>query len=100
MFHRRATKSASSCRPKGAMLSHGNLLACTLSYRSDVEPVDGREAYVYAAPISHGAGLYTFAYSASAARHVVPASGGFEGAEILDIAANLGELCMFAAPTM
>jgi long-chain acyl-CoA synthetase len=92
--------SGTTGRPKGAMLTHANLLAMTVSYRSDVETVAGTDAYVYAAPISHGAGLYTFAYAASAARHVVPASGGFEPAEVLDLAQGLGDVCMFAAPTM
>jgi long-chain acyl-CoA synthetase len=92
--------SGTTGRPKGAMLTHANLVAMSVSYRSDVEAVAGTDAYVYAAPISHGAGLYTFAYAASAARHVVPASGGFDAAEVLDLAQALGDLCMFAAPTM
>jgi len=72
----------------------------TLSYCSDVETVEPDDAYVYAAPISHGAGLYTFAYTGSAARHVIPCSGGFDATEVLDLAAKLDKLCMFAAPTM
>jgi long-chain acyl-CoA synthetase len=92
--------SGTTGRPKGAMLTHANLQAMTLGYRSNVETVAADDAYVYAAPISHGAGLYTFAYTASAARHVIPRSGGFDAAEVLDLAAELNKLCMFAAPTM
>jgi long-chain acyl-CoA synthetase len=92
--------SGTTGRPKGAMLTHANLQAMTLGYRSNVETVAADDAYVYAAPISHGAGLYTFAYTASAARHVIPRTGGFDAAEVLDLAAELNKLCMFAAPTM
>jgi Acyl-CoA synthetases (AMP-forming)/AMP-acid ligases II len=92
--------SGTTGRPKGAMLSHGNLLAMTTSYRADVEAVCADDNYVYSAPISHGAGLYTFAYAAAAACHVVPESGGFEAGEVFAIAARLGNVCMFAAPTM
>jgi long-chain acyl-CoA synthetase len=77
-------------------------LAMTLCYRSDVEPVSPDDEVVYAAPLSHGAGMYTFAYSASAACHVVPASGGFDAGELLDLARAVpgDRLCLFAAPTM
>jgi long-chain acyl-CoA synthetase len=92
--------SGTTGRPKGAMLTHGNLLAMSISYRSDVEAASVDDAYIYGGPMSHGAGLYTFAYSASAARHVFPVSGGFDAAEILELSAALGEACMFLAPTM
>ena len=92
--------SGTTGQPKGVMLSPANLQAMCLGYLADVDTVSAEDAKVYAAPMSHGAGLYQFMYLMCGARHVVPASGGFDGDEILDLAARLGNLCFFAAPTM
>jgi len=92
--------SGTTGRPKGVMQTHRNLLAMTACYFTDVDDVDARDAMVYAAPMSHGAGLYNFAHVLRGARHVVPASGGFEPAELLDLARRVGRLVLFAAPTM
>ena len=50
--------------------------------------------------MSHGAGLYNFIGILRGARHVVPQSGRFDPAEILTLASDLGNISMFAAPTM
>ncbi|HEY1092299.1 MAG TPA: class I adenylate-forming enzyme family protein, partial [Burkholderiaceae bacterium] len=51
--------SGTTGRPKGVMLTQRNLLAMTACYFADVDPgLDGGDAIVYAAPMSHGAGLY------------------------------------------
>lgn len=92
--------SGTTGRPKGVMQTHRNLYALTACYFSDVDSVDFGDAIVYAAPMSHGAGMYNFAFVAKAARHVVPASGGFDPAELVELSRRVGGLCMFAAPTM
>jgi len=92
--------SGTTGRPKGVMLSHRNLLAMAMCYAIDVEAVGPGDSMLYAAPMSHGAGLYHFVYVRRGARHVVPASRGFEPAEILDAAQACGSLSLFAAPTM
>src|SRR3989344_3696806 len=67
---------------------------------TDVDDVLPGDAMVYAAPLSHGAGLYNYAQVLRGGRHVVPLSGGFESAELVQLAASVGQLTLFAAPTM
>jgi long-chain acyl-CoA synthetase len=52
------------------------------------------------APMSHGAGIYSPIHVARGARHITPASGGFDEIELLDTAEAQGPLQMFMAPTM
>lgn len=92
--------SGTTGRPKGVMLTAGNLNAMVVSYLADVDAVSDADHALYAAPLSHGAGLYALVHAARGARHVVPVSGGFDPGEILHLAATLGRVHMFAAPTM
>jgi long-chain acyl-CoA synthetase len=50
--------------------------------------------------MSHGAGLYAIPHTLAGARHVVPASGGLDEAELFALSHRLGRLCLFAAPTI
>ncbi|MCX7565120.1 AMP-binding protein [Sulfitobacter sp. F26169L] len=92
--------SGTTGAPKGVMITHEMIQAMTLSYSIDVDSVTGEDAALYAAPFSHGAGLYNFIHVLAGARHVFPTSGGFDVPEILDLAEELGRCHMFAAPTM
>ena len=92
--------SGTTGRPKGVMQTHRNLLAMTSCYFMDVDDILPGDAMVYAAPMSHGAGLYNYAQVLRGGRHLVPLSGGFEPAELVELAASVGQLTLFAAPTM
>jgi long-chain acyl-CoA synthetase len=92
--------SGTTGRPKGVMLTHRNLMTMGLTYFVDVDPVSAQDTIVYAAPMSHGAGLYAIPHLMAGARHVVPASGGVEPAELFALGWQMGALSTFAAPTI
>jgi long-chain acyl-CoA synthetase len=92
--------SGTTGKPKGVMLTHRNMMTMGLTYFVDVDPIDPRDAIVYAAPMSHGAGIYAIPHMMAGARQVVPASGGFDPAEIFELSQSVGRLAMFAAPTI
>jgi len=92
--------SGTTGRPKGVMQTHANLQAMTACYFMDVDDVQADDTMVYAAPMSHGAGIYHVGFVVRAARHLVPASGGFDPAELVALSRGVGRLCLFAAPTM
>ena len=92
--------SGTTGRPKGVQITHGMLAATSLCYPMDVDPVACDDAALYAAPMSHGAGLYAPIHVRMGARHMVPPSGGFDPAEVLSLSAAHGPTSLFMAPTM
>ena len=92
--------SGTTGRPKGVMLSHRNLMTMGLTYFNDVDAISAQDAIAYAAPMSHGAGLYAIPHLMAGARHVVPGSGGFDPGELFALGRSIGPLSMFAAPTI
>ncbi|WP_428511375.1 class I adenylate-forming enzyme family protein [Roseovarius sp.] len=92
--------SGTTGRPKGVQITHRMLQAMSLAYLASVDAVGPQDTTLYAAPMSHGAGLYSLVHVLMGARHVVPESGGVDPGEILDLAAQFGRMHLFAAPTM
>ena len=92
--------SGTTGRPKGVMITHRNLLTMGLGYFCDVDAITPQDAIAYAAPMSHGAGIYAIPHLMAGARHVVPASGGFDAAELFALGLQTGPLSLFAAPTI
>lgn len=92
--------SGTTGRPKGVMITHRNLMTMGLTYFNDVDPVAPADTIAYAAPMSHGAGLYAIPHLMAGARHTVPRSGGFDAAELFALGQAIGPLSLFAAPTI
>jgi long-chain acyl-CoA synthetase len=92
--------SGTTGRPKGAVLSHGNLRAMSECFLTDVEAIAPGDAILHPAPLSHGSGLYVLPHVLRAAVNVVPESGGFDAGELVALLARWPNACFFAAPTM
>ena len=57
---------------EGVRITHGMAMATSLAYLVDVDPVTAADAALYAAPMSHGAGIYAPIH-VRMARHRAPA---------------------------
>lgn len=92
--------SGTTGKPKGVMMTFRMLMTMSLCYIQGADRVHPEDTTLYAAPMSHGAGIYNMMHVGAGARHVCPASGGFDPGEIFDLSAHFGSVQMFAAPTM
>jgi acyl-CoA synthetase (AMP-forming)/AMP-acid ligase II len=92
--------SGTTGRPKGVQLPHRSLRWCAMAYLAEVQPVAPGDAMLHPAPLSHGSGMYHLPYVLNGGINVVPASGGFDSAEIAALAAHWRNASFFAAPTM
>jgi long-chain acyl-CoA synthetase len=90
--------SGTTGRPKGAVLTHRNLIFMSQCYYADIDQLDERDTHLLAAPVSHGAGLYALPFLLKGARQIVLPH--FDVGAILDVIARHPRVSMFAAPTM
>ena len=86
--------------PKGATLTHRNILFASQAYFADIDKLAPADAILHPAPLSHGSGLYGVPHFAAGALNVIPESGGFDAAEIFDLMDRWPNASFFAAPTM
>jgi long-chain acyl-CoA synthetase len=86
--------------PKGAMLTHRNLLFAAQAYFCDIDKLGPGDAILHAAPLSHGSGLYGLPHFAAGAVNVIPESGGFDAEEMFGLMDAWDGCSFFAAPTM
>jgi long-chain acyl-CoA synthetase len=86
--------------PKGAMLTHRNMLFQTHAYFADIDKLGPGDAILHPAPLSHGSGCYALPHFAAGAVNVIPESGSFDPEEIFALLDHWPNASFFAAPTM
>jgi long-chain acyl-CoA synthetase len=92
--------SGTTGRPKGATLTHRNLVAMTMNYFADVDTIAPGDRIIHSAPMSHGSGIYGIPHVARGASNVTPESGHFDPAETVALVNALPGATFFFAPTM
>ncbi|SNT32603.1 Acyl-CoA synthetase (AMP-forming)/AMP-acid ligase II [Tardiphaga sp. OK246] len=92
--------SGTTGRPKGATISHQNLLAMSLRYYADIDSISEEDAILHCAPLSHASGLFSLSHVAHASHQIVPKSQGFDPDEVFELTHTFNNLSFFTAPTM
>jgi acyl-CoA synthetase (AMP-forming)/AMP-acid ligase II len=94
-----AFTSGTTGRPKGAMLTHGNLHAQAMSTLSDVMRLETEHVVVHAAPLSHGTGYNAIAYVAKGCTQVFHQTLGFKAGLFLEQVERYRIAGAFLVPT-
>jgi acyl-CoA synthetase (AMP-forming)/AMP-acid ligase II len=90
--------SGTTGRPKGAILSHRNLLFMCHAYYADIDMLDHRDVKLHVGPLSHGSGLYSLPQVLKGGHQII--HPGFDPSAISDILDRHSNVSMFNVPTM
>ena len=87
--------------PKGAVLSHRNLIAMAVNCLADICSFRPDDRLLHVAPLSHGSGMYLIPALSRGAENVIDAGGSFDPDRVLRLVADERVTVLpFLAPTM
>ena len=92
--------SGTTGRPKGATLTHHNLLQMSLRNYADIDYVGPEDCILHVAPLSHASGLFALFHVGKASNQVIPESRGFHEDELAGLVDHYPNSLLFLAPTM
>lgn len=93
--------SGTTGQPKGAMLTHRNLISSTMNALAEMIDVQPEDTVLHVAPLSHGSGLYALPVIARGGRNLIHSAGSFDPEDVLmTIEREKVTIIAFLAPTM
>lgn len=91
--------SGTTGRPKGAMLSHANLMFVTVGWVADLMPLQPEDVTLHAAPLTHGAGFHALAAIAKGSANLIPEKPAFDADATLELIEREGVTNTWLVPT-
>ncbi|MGP0089569.1 MAG: class I adenylate-forming enzyme family protein [Xanthobacteraceae bacterium] len=93
--------SGTTGRPKGAVLSHRNIIAMAVNCLADIFPFQPEDRALHVAPLSHGSGIYLLPSLARGTENIIFDGARFDPDLVLAfIAREQITVLPFVAPTM
>lgn len=92
--------SGTTGRPKGALLSHRNLMAMSIAYLADVDFLGPGDSLLHLAATSHASGLFGLSHVTKASNNILPEAGGYDADEMARLIARQSSLTFFAPTTL
>lgn len=93
--------SGTTGRPKGAMLTHRNLIAMAMNCLADIYSFQPEDVVLHVAPLSHGSGMFLLPALARGSLNLISHDPSFEPVQVFElIQAQRVTVVAFLAPTM
>ena len=92
--------SGTTGRPKGATLTHRNLMMVVLAHLADIDQIAPGDTMLHAAALSHGCGLWAIPSVARAGTNLLPEGASYDPAEVAGLLPHYRNVSMYHAPTM